>query len=214
MSTARRKESSTLKRFAIATLAMCLLAVPAIPEGVHALQGTLGMGGGITGLTGDGNEYWNAGFAAGGHALFRITPYVMAGGRISYGRWGPDEKTLVGELHYPGIVWEVTGSRTVVEIAPVVRLLAPTGERSRFRLFAEIGAGLYILNSETTIMVSYAGETETFADEETSENKIGMSFGAGIDISYFEILPLFTIVATEGASAGYYSIHAGVAFTF
>lgn len=202
-----------MKLHSITTLLACLLAVSAIKEGVHALEGTLSMGGGVAGLTGDGNEYWNVGFTAGGHALFRITPYVMAGGRISYGRWGPDEEALVGELGHPGIAWDVAGSRTAVEIAPVVRFLAPTGEESSFKLFAQIGAGLYILNSETTVTASYAGQTETFADE-TSENKIGMSIGAGIDIGYFEILPLFTIVATEGASAGYYSIQAGAAFSY
>jgi hypothetical protein len=214
MNTARGKEGSILKGYSIAALVTCLLAISVIPEGVHALQGTFGMGGGLAGLTGDGNGYWNLGFTAGGHALFRITPRVMAGGRISYCRWGPDEKTFVGELGYPGIAWEVNGSRTAVEIAPVVRFLASARDASRFQLFAQIGAGLYILNSETTITASYAGGTETFADEGTSENKIGMSVGVGIGISYFEILPLFTIVATEGASAGYYAIHAGAAFTF
>lgn len=195
-------------------LMISLIAVAAFSHGAHALSGTVGVSVGPTGLTGDGNDYWRVGFSAGGTILLRITPYLMAGAHASYARFGPDEETLVGDLGYAGIRWDIDGFRSVTAIMPVVRFVAPAKAESIFRPFAQIAAGLCLLRGETTITASYAGITETFTEDEISETKFGVCFGAGFDIGRFELLPRYTVVATEGASAGYYAIHAGAVFPF
>jgi len=181
--------------------------------GTRARQAAFSINGGIAGLTGDGSEYWNRGFTAGGNGFFTISSYVMLGVRVSYNRWTPDDDMLVGDLGYAGIDWEVSGSRSAVEIAPSLRFLAPASEASPVTFFAQIGVGLYIMDAETAITASYAGRTETYTGKR-SEDRIGVTFGAGIDIGYIEILPLYTVVATDEESTGYYSISAGAVFSF
>ena len=169
--------------------------------------------GGVAGLTGDGSEYWKPGFTAGGNGFVRVTTHILMGVRISYSRWTPAEKTIFKDFGYPDIKRDISGSRSTVEIAPSVRFLAPMKDAFPFEVFAHIAAGLYIIDEETTITVSFANQVDTYTDGE-SDKRIGVSLGVGVDIGYIEILPMITVLPGEGKPNGYYSISAGAEFSF
>lgn len=207
-----RGDSSPLKCYII-IFTLFLIVLVSFSNKTNAQRIAVSIDGGPAGLIGDGSELWNWGFNVGLNGFYRVTPNILCGARISYDRWTPDEDELVGNFGYAGIRMNVSGSQSVVEIAPAFRFLAPASEKSSVTVFGQIGVGLYLTREKTTIQAAYAGQTETFEDER-SENKVGMSFGAGINISYFEILPLYTIVATAEEQTRYYSINAGAAFSF
>jgi hypothetical protein len=206
------REDSSLFKYSIIVV-LVLFAIFSLSNATIARQITVSINGGPAVLTGDGSKFWNPGFDVGLNGFYRVTPHVLCGVRFSYSRWTPDEDELTGNFGYSGIYMNVSGSQAVVEIVPALRLLAPLGEESPFNFFVQAGVGLYLTSEKTTIEAAYAGQTETFEDER-SENKVGMSFGAGINIGYFEILPLYTIVATDEESTRYYSINAGAVFSF
>jgi hypothetical protein len=203
----------------VAALPHLLLARPVSAEGngappqvVHSRRVSAGISGGLGFLSGTGSELWSTGLRIGAHGFFRIAPFASIGGCFSYNRWTPDEDALIGDLDYPEFDWDVSGSLSIIEIAPAVRLFA-LPEEMPVQAFLQLGVGLYLIDAETTIDVSYAGESERF-DDERSENKVGMSLGVGMSYRFFEILPSFTIAATEDGSTTYYSISAGASFAF
>jgi hypothetical protein len=201
-----------MNRHCIIAVAVLLVLSVAV-GGANAEGGIASVNGGISGLTGDGSEYWNIGFTGGVNGFYQFTPYVLFGGRISYSRWTPDEDKLISDLPYTDIEWDISGSLSSIEIAPSLRLLVPMNEETPVRPFAQLGVGLYLLSADANIEATYLGDTYNFSSEE-SENKVGVSFGAGVDIKFIEILPMYTIVATEGESTKYYSINVGAAFPF
>lgn len=191
-----------------------LLAIFSLSNVTIAREIDISINGGLADLTGYGSGFWNFGFAGGLNGFFRATPKVLCGIRFSYSRWTPDEDELTGDFGYAGIDMSVSGSQSVVEIGPALRLLAPVGEGSPITVFGQVGAGLYLVRGNITIEAAYAGRTETFEYYDRSENTVGASFGAGVTIGWFQILTLYTIVATEEESTRYYSINAGAAFSF
>jgi len=173
------------------------------------------IGGGLSLPTGEGSEYWNTGFAIYGDVFFPVSSIVFFGGRIAYNRWTPDENELVNELRgnfdYPLSQLEVSGSATIFEITPCLRLASTSVNSSSFKFFVQMGVGLYILNIEASGRAILEGNNVDFSIDE-SESKFGLNIGAGAMLDVFTIYPLYNIVITEDETTKYVSVNLGVTF--
>ena len=172
--------------------------------------------------------YWNLGFSVGGNVFYSVSPNFSLGGRIAYNRWAPNQDWFVGlhdrdimyHLNYPPsnqIYWNVSGSgRTIIEIVPSIRILAPTAENQSVNFFGQLGLGFFLINQDVTVYGSYMGSSCEVYDKD-SENKPGLSIGGGLTIgkkgsTCFEILPLYHIIFTKDETTKYFSVSAGVVF--
>jgi len=165
---------------------------------------------------GTGSEYWNPGFSIGGNAFYPVAPSLAVGGRIAYNRWTPDEEALTAPFAGYGIDWDISGSASIVEFVPAIRIAPPTPPNQSINFFGQFGFGLFQMNFTARVRGTYAGQTvETFSED--SEMKTGFSLGGGITVGGgkrlgFEILPLYHIILTEGESTKYFSVAVGVVF--
>lgn len=178
----------------------------------HALPVCFGLNGGISKARGEGSEYWELGFAGGGHAFLRMSPNVWIGGRAAYNRWTPDEEELTSGYGVAGVDFDISGEATVIELVPSVRVVLPGTRAQGLNFFAQAGAGWYQMDFEATVKASFlkttVEETVEFSDEEW-----GVNFGGGLMFGgtglCFEIFPLYNIIFTEDESTEYFSVNAG-----
>lgn len=170
--------------------------------------------GGVSSLVGDGSEYWNTGFAVGGCLLYRVMPGVLLGGRVGYNRWTPNEEELTKPYEGLGINWDVSGSATSIEIAPIVRVTQTPGKGRKVSFFGQFGFGIFMIDIDGLVEAWYMGEYVA-AEVKVSENKAGLSFGGGLIIGdeagiRFEVFPKYTVVLTEVESTKYIALNIGV----
>jgi len=174
-------------------------------------------GGGISKATGDGCEYWNIGFNISGELFQEVTKNLSIGCRVAYNRWSPNEDELTNEFSgISGFRLDVSGSASIIELLPSVRLISSTSPNQKTQFFGQIGAGYYILNMETEISASYNGSSAT-GSIYLSENKFGINFGAGIIIASsintnLSICPMYNIIFTEQESIKYFTVNLGIIF--
>lgn len=167
------------------------------------------LNGGISKAVGEGSEDWKFGISFGGNGFFPVSPNMLIGGRIAYNRWTPDVTRW--EENESWAEWEASGSATIIEIIPSIRLLAPFSETRSTNFFGQAGFGLFLLNMDAKITGTSEGSKfyATFADQ--SESKTGISLGGGLSLGKrrskrFEFLVLYHIIFTEEESTKYYSI--------
>ena len=184
----------------------------------YAQEMSFSANGGISNPVGDGSEYWNLGVSIGGNLFRSVSPNFSFGGRVAYNRWTPDEDKLLESVAGidPGISWDISGSATIIELVPSIRLLAPMGENQSASIFGQLGLGYFLLNMNAEVKGSYLGTTHEVSMDE-SESEVGLSVGGGLAIgekgrTQFEILPLYHIIFTEDETTKYFSVSLGVIF--
>jgi len=123
---------------------------------------------------------------------------------------------LTKEYSGLGIEWNISGSATIVDIAPIVRGLIPVGESKNINLFVQGGAGLFIVNLKAKVGGRYLWYYLEIPVEE-SENKFGLLIGGGLIISKgrivnFEVFPLYHITFGEDKNSYYFTINLGIGF--
>ncbi len=177
---------------------------------------TNGLGGGITQATGDGSEYWNTGFNISGEWFQYISDNFQTGARFAFNRLGANEQALKDEFAYYDIDMDVSGSANIFEIVPSLRAISSPGKKKQLQLFAQMGAGLYILNMQAEATATYMGNSATESSDET-ETKFGINFGAGIIVgnpenTRFSIYPMYSVIFTEGESTKFFSYNVALIF--
>ncbi len=184
----------------------------------YAQEMSFSANGGISKPVGDGSEYWNLGFSVGGNGFYPVSPNISIGGRIAYNKWTPDEDEIIKSVSAidPGIKWDISGSATIIEIIPSLRVLASPFINQSVNLFGQLGLGLFLFNLESKVKGTYMGSTYDVSIDD-SETKVGISIGGGLTIgekgnAQFEILPLYHIIFTEDESTKYFSVNIGVLF--
>jgi hypothetical protein len=171
-----------------------------------------GLGGGISKALGDGSEYWNLGFVVFGDVFVAASENMLIGGHVAYNRWSPNEDELLGSYaSIPGLTTDISGSASIIEIVPSIRLTT-SGEGQSVKFFGQGGAGIYILKMEADASASYMGQTFSMSIDH-SESKFGINVGAGLIINeIIEVYPMYNNVFTEGESTTYFSVNVGVLF--
>ena len=182
----------------------------------------IGLGGGISKAAGDDSKYWNIGFNFGGELFQKVSENILIGGRVAYNRWGPNEdelKKLYSGSGFPGMSGhslDVSGSSSIIELLPSIRLVSSTNQDQKTQFFGQIGAGYYILKIESEASTSYNGNS-AWASFNSPESTFGINFGAGIIIASsgntkYSIYPMYNIIFTEEESTKYFTINLGILF--
>jgi len=116
---------------------------------------------------------------------------------------------------------DVSGSISIIEIVPAVRIFPSATETQSINFFGQAGVGLFLLKAKSevsgTISDPFFGTVTIDEKVDESESKVGLSLGAGITVgkvgsTQIEILPLYHIVFTENESTKYFSVNVGVVF--
>jgi len=199
-------------RRAIVILIVCVSIVLVTSFTSYAQQMSYSVNAGISKAVGDGSEDWNLGFCISGNGFYPVTPNILIGGRIAYNRWTPNIDRI--EENEPSITWDASGSATIIEIVPSLRLTAPTSETQTVNFFGQLGTGFFLLNMDAKITGTDNGNTYDLSADR-SESKFGISLGGGLIIGKtgskrFEILPLYHIIFTKDESTKYYSLNIGI----
>lgn len=183
----------------------------------HAQQLKLDLVGAVSKEVGPEHEYFNWGFSVGGDIFFFLNNNLLLGLRATYSRFTPDESEFTESVDalFSG---EVSGDAFVVEIVPSLRLTT-NYPMSNINIFAQAGAGLFILNNE--IIVSGNGEGDVPVEEvfgEGTSGNFGFNVGGGLTFGnpqYISIdfYPLFNMVFLgEGDSFRYFSFNLSLGF--
>lgn len=194
-----------------AALVFVVLSAPSIS---HAEGNSFWVHGGISKAVGNGSEYWKLGHSFGGTLLFRITSNFLFGGRVALNKWAPNESELTKEYRGLGIDWNVTGSASILEVVPTIRIVLVTSEAKDFNVFYQLGMGLFRLNLDVTAEAYYSNQKLEMSIRD-QDYRHGLSLGAGFTLgkrgsNRFEFLPLFHFVYTEGEQTRYFSVNVGV----
>jgi hypothetical protein len=175
-----------------------VLIILLITFSISAQQLRLSLIGGVAKEVGENFDRFNWGFAAGGNIFFYLDDNLLLGARAAYTRWTPvDSQFLqsVGSL----LDGKVSGENYTIEIVPFARLTT-NFPMSMINLFAQAGAGLYIINSEVT--VTGTGEDETEIQQIFGENaraRFGAAIGGGLtfgnpEFISVDIYPIFNLI--------------------
>lgn len=173
--------------------------------------------GAVSKEVGPEHENFNWGFSVGGDFFFYVDDNILLGLRSTYTRFTPDETEFVESV---GGLFDgnVSGNAFVVEIIPSLRLTTRY-PMSIINLFAQIGAGVFILNNEVTVTGDTNGDgdgdgsviQEVFG--EGTQGRFGFNVGLGITFGNPEFItvdlyPMFNLVFLgEGDSFRYFTIN-------
>lgn len=169
---------------------------------VKAQQLRLSVDGALAKLIGSDFNDINWGFGVGGHIFFYIDDNILLGIRGAYDRWTPDNSDF--EQNVGNIVnADVSGSAWAVEMIPTLRL-ATHYPMSAVNLFAQAGAGIYILNDKITVngtsVIDSAPVESIFGSGTRGRFGIqaggGFSFGSPQSLS-IDVFSLYNLVFAE-----------------
>ncbi len=179
---------------------------------IHAQGVKLSLIGGVAKEVGPEHEDFNWGFTVGGNFFFFVDDNILLGLRATYSRFTPDESEFTESVSdlFGG---KVSGDAFVVEIIPSLRLTTRY-PMSGINLFGQVGAGVFILNTEVTV-TSGDGDGSTVEEVfgEGTIGRFGFNVGAGITFGNPEFIsvdlyPMFNLVFLgEGDSFRYFSFN-------
>lgn len=158
--------------------------------------------GAIAKEVGPEHENFNWGFSVGGDFFFYVDDNILLGIRSTYSRFTPDESEFIESVS-DLIEGNVSGDAFVVEIIPSLRLTTRYPV-SMINLFAQIGAGVYILNNE--IIVTGENDEGSVIQQVFGEGTIGrfgFNVGAGVvfgnqEFITIDLYPMFNLVFLGG----------------
>ncbi len=185
---------------------------------VKAQQLRLSVDGALATLIGSDFNDFNWGFGVGGHLFFYIDDNILLGLRGAYDRWTPDNSDF--ENNTTDIVnTNVSGNAWAVEIIPTLRL-ATNYPMSVVNLFAQAGAGIYILNDKITVkgnsVIDSAAVQSVFG--EGTRGRFGIQAGGGFSFGNpqslsIDVFSLYNLVFAESESQNtlqYFTINLGI----
>ncbi len=186
------------------------VAVVFMPTKSYSQNLSFTAGGGITSFTGEGSEYWKMGFHLAGQGFFALTPNILIGGRVAYNRISPDQNQFINDFNLGDVDIRVTGSGSIIELLPTVRVQTPVSPDQSIVVFGQGGLGMYFASLDATVEVSY----ENYSWKETlgeSSSDFGFCFGGGVgfaagDNIRLEVLPLYHIIPGDGESTNYFTL--------
>ena len=183
---------------------------------VKAQQLRLSIDVGVSNIVGSNLNEFNWGFAVGGHLFFYIDDNILLGIRGAYNRWTPDNTDFsenVGDL----ASGDVKGSAWAVELIPTLRLTT-NYPMSFVNLFAQAGAGVYILSNDVTVtgtsVVDAAPIEEVFG--EGARGRFGLQAGGGFSfgnpqVISVDVFSLYNLIFAGNSSAiQYFTINVGL----
>lgn len=170
-----------------------LLLIVLINLPTQSQQLRLSLIGAVSKEVGPNFEDFNWGFSVGGNIFFFVDDNIMLGVRSTYSRFTPDESEFTESVDalFSG---EVSGDAFVVEILPSLRLTT-NYPLSNINFFAQVGAGLFIINNEITVNGTDGAE-EVFG--EGTRGRFGFNVGGGLSFGNPEFIsvdlyPLFNL---------------------
>jgi len=189
-----------MKKGLVLILALMLMV------GVASAQVELGVGGGISKLTGDGNEMFKLGFNGRVTAFKSMGENLQVGVMGAYNMFSVDEDEFVGMMagmgaDLSGIDYDFSGSVSVIEILPSVRyFMSP-------QFFLQAGGGLYMNKTSMEFEANINGMPYEMKEDE-SESNVGVSLGAGFNMGNIGIAAFYNIIFTEDESTKYFTVNA------
>jgi hypothetical protein len=182
---------------------------------------SLGLGGGISKVIGEGSEFWKIGYTFSGSGYFHLSQSVLLGVRFAYNNWAANEEEYTGGLDVTGMNLDISGSTRVIELTPSIRFVTPLSKSNSIKFLGHAGFGLFLLKVKSTMKFDLGDgfNQQPFSQQsaESSESKLGFNIGGGIIFGennsiQFEVLPLYNIVLTEGDTFNYFSLSLGINF--
>ncbi|HEX3019486.1 MAG TPA: hypothetical protein VHP36_04260 [Chitinispirillaceae bacterium] len=189
-------------------LALCVLVSY---SSVFAQGLRLSLIGAVSKEVGPSHENFNWGFSVGGNVFFFLGDNLLLGVRSTYTRFTPDESEFTQSVSdlFNG---NVSGNAFIVEILPTLRLTTRY-PMSGVNLFGQVGAGIYILNTEITVSGDDGGgSTVEQIFGEGTIGRFGFNVGAGITFGNPEFIsvdlyPIFNMIFLGDDTFRYFSIN-------
>lgn len=177
-------------------------------------QNILGGGIGLSMPTGDGSEYWKAGFIINGEYFKKFSDNIFIGGRAAWNRWTPDEDELLADVgNLGGVSVDISGSASVIELIPSARYYLTTNQGEQLQFFGQAGLGLFIISLDAKVKASYMGQSFDMGIDDSDSN-LGINLGGGaiFDLGNMKlsICPLYNIIFTSGESTSYFTVNLGI----
>ncbi|MBD3358242.1 MAG: hypothetical protein GF363_13865 [Chitinivibrionales bacterium] len=159
-----------------------------------------------------------AGYTLAIDGALALTRNVEVGLRYSFSDWAPVRDAFLGTLSATTRLVDVDGGVWSMEIAPFFRLDTDF-EENVVNLFAQVGAGLYIIDREFAIDLIVNGEPVEQQRDEGTNAHFGFSLGAGTTIGrakpvLIRTYPAWNYVIRDQTPDQYWSFNILLAFGF
>ena len=204
----KRKITLTGKAFMVFIIALFGFATA---EGL-----TIDIDGGVSQPVGTEMTHWKTGFDFGTNIFFWPVDRFGWGIRVGYDRWTPDKAKFTDDVG-PLLNSDVTGSTSIVEILPSLRLT--TGYKSSgLNFFGQVGTGVYLIQAESNVTGLVSGALTTIKiDNGEWIGRWGFQIGPGISLGSaqsltFDIFPLYNVVFNGNHVFQYIIANAGLSF--
>lgn len=154
--------------------------------------------------------------AEGGYA---VNDFLQLGLRYSYNQWAPARDFFKEAISDTLNLVDIDGNTWSMEIAPCMRLVTPFRENG-VNLFAQAGAGLYIIKNQTTVQATGPlAQARSVEFGSGTESHFGFSVGGGVNIGearpfMVRLYPLYHYVAREKDPDKYWTFNAGIVVGF
>jgi hypothetical protein len=168
-------------------------------------------------------DYFKSGYGFGGEFKYNVNPKMSLAGSFSMVNFGIKEKAIEDMVGEPGVKVTIEGGGLKVNVIQANLLYYLMPPESATELYLVGGGGYYMMKPENPdkVEVEFEGETIDITDmmdmgTETSENDMGVQFGAGMDLPLGSMNLFFEgkyhIVFTEDESTKLITVMAGLRF--
>jgi hypothetical protein len=168
-----------MKRIMTAASVVVIVCLTHTP--VTAQRFTLEVGAAPTVAVGEKLRELAAGYTLAIDGAYALTRNIEVGLRYSFSDWAPVRDAFAQALAASTRLVDVDGGVWSMEIAPFVRFDTDF-EENVVNLFAQVGAGLYIINRDFTIELRVDGEPVTREQDSGTDVHFGFSLGGGTTI--------------------------------
>lgn len=156
------------------------------------------------------SDYWKTSILNfGGGFGYSFSPVVSTNVYFDYGNFGFDGEKFAHDLGVGGMISVDGGNASVMTVTANIKAAVPSGT---VRPYFWGGGGLYMLSIDDATV---SGGGMVIPAEGSSENALGINFGAGVEFTVVKTTSVFVdgryiLGFTEGESTGTLPIRLGV----
>lgn len=122
-------------------------------------------------------KYWDPGMSIGMNLMFPVHPNVLVGGSLSYHRWTPENNPGL-----EGANWIASGSMSLYEIYPSVRLTTSVMNPGPISFYVQVGGGFAFVDNNASLFIEpvVPDPQGWYIDLIDSQMRPGISVGVGM----------------------------------
>ena len=163
---------------------------------------------------GDGGVDWLPGSTISTAWTYRINSVLSSGLNLSFNSWSPCCKNITEDFNSMEKRWVTKGSYDVIEIAPYLRVFPDFLKHTSFGGYFQVGSGLYIVDSNWSVINGYGLEHNFFGDKHSGSG-FGFNVGGGVTFgdrtrTHYEFSPKYNVIFDGSDTVGYLGLSIGL----